>query len=261
MRSAIGIAALVAATLAGSGAAARGEESANLAPHGPRASLASPAATLSADSLVALAARSIRNAAGALPAGATLTCDPIALPQPMALPADATRIDVALADATPAALMTPVCRVYAGGRIVRSVPISMRVRVEAPTLVTTRRVERGEAIAPDAVRSIDGEIAPPWSDALVDPAQVAGRVARRTLAAGEILRPDLLETAPLVRRGQKVLLVLESPSVRILASGTARGDGRLGDEIAVLRDGMKRAIRGRVIGDGRLAITVKAFQI
>lgn len=212
------------------------------------AAVAGEGVAVAPDSLVALAASAVERAVGPLPAGARLTCAPAAAPPPgVGVDAAGARIDVVLSDAAPAALMTPVCRVFSGDRLVRSVPIPMRLRVVAPALRTARRIERGEPIALDAVRAVEEEIAPPWSGVVTDLLDLEGRVARRPLAAGEILRRDLVDLPPVVRRGDRITVVVESTTVRILAAAVARADGRLGETIPVLREGGRRPLRAEVL--------------
>ena len=78
----------------------------------------------------------------------------------------------------------------------------------ARVLVLTRPVARGELLTADMLRSdvldVRGSAA-----YLRDPAQAAGRVAKRRLEAGTILDKDMIAPPILVQRNRPVRLVVE----------------------------------------------------
>lgn len=211
---------------------------------------------VSADTLEALARECVRVRAGALPPGATLTLDPLVSPAAVAAPDGALRIDVAAADTRIGSIMTPVARIVVDGRIVRSVPVPLRLRLVGPRARATRTLAEGDSVTADALQPVIEEIPVPWDAWIADASEVSGLVASRVIAAGEIVRRDLFETPALVRRGDPVMLELESASVRILARGTAREDGRAGQRIRVARDGERRLLRAVVVARDRVRVAL-----
>jgi flagellar basal body P-ring formation protein FlgA len=212
--------------------------------------------TLSADTLLALAEQCVRARAGALPEGATLVLEPLLRPEAIALPGAAVRIEVTLAETRVAPLMTPIVRVHAGGRVARSVPIPFRLSLSGVRVRASRTLAKGEAASAGAFDSVAEEIPIPWDAWVASAVEIEGLVARRIIAAGEIVRRDLFETPAVVRRGDAIVLELDSPSVRILARGTAREDGRIGERIRVARDGDRRPLRAIVISRDRARVAL-----
>jgi flagella basal body P-ring formation protein FlgA len=65
--------------------------------------------------------------------------------------------------------------------------------------------------------------------------------------AGTVLRPDLLEFPPLVKRGDRVRIVLESAGLRISAFGQAKQKGAQGEMIPVVNLDSNKVIHARVV--------------
>jgi flagella basal body P-ring formation protein FlgA len=211
---------------------------------------------LSADTLLALAEQCVRARAGALPTGATLVLDPLLRPEAVALGGDSARIEVTLAETRVAPLMTPIVRIHVDGRVARSVPIPFRLSLTGVRVRASRTLVKGEAASAAAFDSVTEEIPIPWDAWVGSAAEIEGLVARRVIAAGEIVRRDLFETPAVVHRGDPIVLELDSPSVRILARGTAREDGRIGERIRVARDGERKPLRATVVGRDRVRVAL-----
>jgi flagella basal body P-ring formation protein FlgA len=136
---------------------------------------------------------------------------------------------------------------------------SMRVAGVALDLVEvgvlSRSIERGEAIRATDVtveRRPREAVAP---DAVLDLGPVEGRVARRALAAGGLVRNGDLIRPTLVDKGEVVTVVYEAPGMALSLRATAAEAGALGDVIGVVNPSSKKAIQAKVIGPGRVAVS------
>jgi len=65
------------------------------------------------------------------------------------------------------------------------------------------------------------------------PGQAVGKRVRHSVDAGSVLTGDSLEDVPVVERGDRVTIVVESDALRITAMGIAEGRGAVGDQIRV----------------------------
>jgi flagella basal body P-ring formation protein FlgA len=70
------------------------------------------------------------------------------------------------------------------------------------------------------------------------------------IAAQTVVTGPMIETPPLVRRGDSVTIVAEAGAMRVTAAGEARQKGGRGDRIAVVNLDSRRTIYAQVI-DGR----------
>ena len=88
-----------------------------------------------------------------------------------------------------------------------------------------------------------------------DIAGAIGQRAKRFIPAGSMVAPDLLESVPLVTRGQLVTLVSVAGTVRIVTTGKALQSGLLGQSISIRGLDNKRVeLDAVVIGPGEVRI-------
>lgn len=86
-------------------------------------------------------------------------------------------------------------------------------------------------------------------------ASAIGQRAKRFIPAGSMVEPDVLESVPLVTRGQLVTLVSVAGTVRIVTTGKALQSGLLGQAISVRALDNKRVeLEAVVIGPGEVRI-------
>lgn len=126
--------------------------------------------------------------------------------------------------------------------------------VERPVTqwVAARDLARGERLAAGDLRPETRWLRrmPP----AVDPAALVGRLLRRSVAAGELLTPQLVLEQPLVRAGSPVTALWPGPGFVIELQAVAAGDARPGERVAVRRPGDKALLTGTVLEDGRVQL-------
>jgi flagella basal body P-ring formation protein FlgA len=82
----------------------------------------------------------------------------------------------------------------------------------------------------------------------IDDLEVAiGKRTRRALDSGTVLRPDLLELPPLVKRGDRVRIIAESAGLRISAVGQVKQKGAQGELVPVMNLDSNRVVHARVV--------------
>ncbi|GGK52310.1 flagellar basal body P-ring formation chaperone FlgA [Salinarimonas ramus] len=120
--------------------------------------------------------------------------------------------------------------------------------------VLARGIERGEAIRADDYRIERRAVEQVPADGRLDAIEVDGRVARRTLAAGQLLRQGDVERPVLVERNGTVLMVYESGALTLTLRGRARQAGSEGDIVDVENPVSERIVQGEVIGPGTVRV-------
>ena len=110
-----------------------------------------------------------------------------------------------------------------------SVFLPVQIKVYAAAPVAARSIARGQALGPDDVRFDRVELTqwPPGALATAD--QLDGRLATRTIAAGEPLRRELFRAAPVVLAGDPVKIVFSGAGFLVSTEGralTLAGDGQ-----------------------------------
>ncbi len=133
----------------------------------------------------------------------------------------------------PIGLVSLEIEVSAREKPVQTIPLVARVAMVKPTVVARRAVNQSASI-----RAADLEVIPMTfhrleSTGFDDPGKAIGQRARRLIPEGTVVEADMLETSPLVFRGQLVRLISGVGSVKVTASGKAMQNGMLGEGIKV----------------------------
>ncbi len=124
------------------------------------------------------------------------------------------------------------------------VPVTV-VRSE-PVLVLRHAVARDAVLEPQDVMVESRRVSGFTAAYLSSPAELHGRSARRTLAAGTALTIDMLTPDLIVHRGQEVTLVVQTAGIEVRAAGRALEDAAAGARIHVANASSKKIVEGVV---------------
>lgn len=133
--------------------------------------------------------------------------------------------------------------------------VVLRVERRVQVVVAARDIPRGTLIAATDLRLEERAADARSANAASDPAQLVGGLARRDLAAGELLGPALAMLPPAVRAGAPVTAVLPGRGFAIEMPGTALADARAGERVQVRRAHDGVVIAGIARADGTVAVT------
>jgi flagella basal body P-ring formation protein FlgA len=123
---------------------------------------------------------------------------------------------------------------------------SVAVSTDLPVLVARRALPRDAVPTPADFTVVVRRV--PGTSALFisDPAQLAGKRLLRPIGVGEVLSADALLTAPVVRRGQQVLLLAHAGGMDVRVTVVALMDGRPEERIRVQNPGSQRVVEATV---------------
>lgn len=128
------------------------------------------------------------------------------------------------------------------------------VEVTVEVVVAKRPIERFRRIEPEDVSMKRVNLAEVSSSSIRDMSQVMDKRARRRIAPNEVIRTDMVEFPPLVKRGDRVFIIAESPGMRITALGEARENGAAGDTIRVVNLDSKKSLYGSVVDGNTIQV-------
>lgn len=138
---------------------------------------------------------------------------------------------------------------YDGDRVVRQETVRTRALVLRRVGVVARAVERGREIGPS-----DVGVEARWVEPGVEPAEpgsIVGRVASSRLAVGSVIEPTELEERVLIRRGDLVVLKMQSGGVSVaVREARALGDAARDGVLTVELPGSRRRVTARAAGPG-----------
>lgn len=147
-----------------------------------------------------------------------------------------------------------VVRVACPGAPGWAVHLPVSVQAKGDVLVAARPLPRGHRVQAGDLRRQTLELGALNGQYLLDETAALGQALRRSIASGERLAPSLLQAPVLVRRGDPVLMQLQSNKFVIHANGRAMASGGAGERIAVENLSSKRVVHGTVTGDGRVTV-------
>jgi flagella basal body P-ring formation protein FlgA len=107
--------------------------------------------------------------------------------------------------------------------------------------IATRALQRGDTLRLEDIAIVDTIIVWRWSTSAPDTTRAqAGWIARRPIAAGEVLRFPAVGAPPVVTAGARVSVIYQDGPVRILLTGVATNTAPLGAPVGVRIDPTRR---------------------
>ncbi len=123
--------------------------------------------------------------------------------------------------------------VVSAGRSVQTVPLVAQVSLIRRAVVARRTINQDAAVQPADVESASLTFTRLDKLGVDELAAVVGQRAKRVIPAGSLLEAEMLESVPLVLRGQLVTLTSVAGGIRVVTTAKAAQDGRFGDLIKV----------------------------
>lgn len=137
----------------------------------------------------------------------------------------------------------------------KPVRVSGQLVETAEVVVPLRTIARGETLTAADVtverRPRDAQ----FNDVLGEMKAAVGKVAKRMLVAGSVLRNSDVQREEVVGRGEIVTIVYESRGIAISLRGRANEAGAVGDVISITNPQSKRVLQGTVTGPGRVNVS------
>ncbi len=147
--------------------------------------------------------------------------------------------------------LLPVALVFAvDGRFERKVTALVGLEVIEHIVVSRKPIPRLKIITPDDVMlrpmNVVGR-----GDAIIRAVEdVVGKRARRAIGMNMELHAGLVEWPPVVKKGDRVLIVAESGNLRITTMGEVKSTGKVGEQVRVVNLDSKKTVMAQVL-DGR----------
>jgi flagella basal body P-ring formation protein FlgA len=137
----------------------------------------------------------------------------------------------------------------ANGEKAREVRVQARVEIYADVLVARNSLRRHQVVEEKDVQVVNKNITPLPGDVATDLQEVLGKRMTLSVNSQEVLRKSMVEVPPLVKKGDRVTLLVENPSFTITSVGEAKEDGRKGDRIRAVNIASKKEVYGEVLDD------------
>jgi flagella basal body P-ring formation protein FlgA len=140
------------------------------------------------------------------------------------------------------------------GKFYKRVWAIAKVELMAEVVFTKKPLGRHRPITESDIVLRKMDLAKLPSDVITDPDSVLGKRTRRAIGSNTVMRANLVESPPLVKRGDVVVILAESGGLRITALGQVKKKGRLGESIPVMNYDSKKVVYARVIDSNTLKV-------
>jgi flagella basal body P-ring formation protein FlgA len=140
------------------------------------------------------------------------------------------------------------------GRFVKKVWVNVDIEVLMEVVVTKRPLGRYKLITEDDIHLVEMDLAELPSNVIASCDEVLGKRTRRAIDSNMVLKPDLVELPPLVKRGDIVLIIAESEGVKVTTLGKVKEKGRKGDMVKVVNIDSNKGIYARVIDSSSVKV-------
>lgn len=145
--------------------------------------------------------------------------------------------------------------VFVDGEAFITLPVTVRLTIEAPVYVTTQKLNRYTVLSEDCLRREIRTLV--TGKECLTPLAVEEYWVIRDLPAGKVLMSEDLQEKPLILKGSKVRLVLTSGPVQVELTAQAEEHGWLGDRITVTNLSSNRPLAATVTGPGMVEVTLE----
>jgi flagella basal body P-ring formation protein FlgA len=148
-----------------------------------------------------------------------------------------------------------VIDVWVDGKQLRKLPLSGKVSVMQKVVRAARRIRRGQMIVREDVVSVEENNDSLLRDVLMDPDEASGKRAVRTIQPGQLLTSQMVESPPLVKKGDRVVIKAENQFISATTAGRVLEEGRSGDHVRVINIRSGKEIVATVRGPSMVEVS------
>jgi flagella basal body P-ring formation protein FlgA len=138
-------------------------------------------------------------------------------------------------------------RFLINGKEVKKSRVTAQVNIFTDVVVARSFLRKGLVIQEKDLQLVNKNISALAPDVVTDFEEVVGKRTTLTMNSQEVFRKGMLERAPLVKKGDRITLIVENSHFRITSMGEVQEEGGKGERIRLLNVASKREVYGRVL--------------
>lgn len=138
------------------------------------------------------------------------------------------------------------------GREVKTLRASVTVRTFKEVVVALNPIRMGQKIQKDDLKLQRMESTDMFG-VLDSIAEAAGMIAKRPITAGSVIKKDYIKPEAVIRRGDRVSVLISNSNLKIKTAATAVEDG-YNDKMISARTASGKEVSGRVVGPGEILV-------
>ncbi|WP_321367246.1 flagellar basal body P-ring formation chaperone FlgA [uncultured Desulfuromusa sp.] len=139
------------------------------------------------------------------------------------------------------------------GQIISNQSIRIELEAIAEVAVPTRSIRRGEILDADSFELRFQDITK-LKDPIFADDDIIGKQLKRSVRLGEPLQTNQVEFPPVIKRGERVVIQVQSMGLMLSAAGEAKQDGSTGEAIRVMNTNSHKEILCQVVAPGLVKV-------
>lgn len=132
-----------------------------------------------------------------------------------------------------------------------SIYIPVQIKISRDLIISARTLSMGQIIHEEDIARLTSEVN--QSGVITDARLVIGKVLRYSVAAGYVLRDDMLRAPYSVKQGQSVQLTVQGNGFKLSSSGVALNNASEGETVQI-RTSTGRTVSGIAVNEGIVKI-------
>lgn len=137
-----------------------------------------------------------------------------------------------------------------------SIYVPAQVVLFRSVVVASRSLERGDVVAASDLTTEVLNTTALRQGQLADPVNIIGKEVKRPVQKGEPFRAAALDAPLVIKRGDPVIIELQTGMISVNTGGIAMANGRIGDRIRVRNGQSERIVSAQVIAAGKVAAAI-----
>jgi len=129
----------------------------------------------------------------------------------------------------------------------RSIYVTADLEILTEVVIASRPLKRRTVITEDDVRIQEMDLAVLSANTVLKSEDVLGKRTKREINPNMVFRTDLIEVPPVIKKGDTVMIIAESDSIKISMIGAARDEGCIGERIRVENIDSKKFIYAEIL--------------
>jgi flagella basal body P-ring formation protein FlgA len=138
-------------------------------------------------------------------------------------------------------------RFLINGKEAKKCRVTAQVNIFTDVVVARSFLKKGHVIQEKDLQLVNKNISLLAPDVVTDFEEVVGKRTTLTMNSQEAFRKGMVERAPLVKKGDRITLIVENNHFRITSVGEVQEEGGRGERIRLLNVVSKREVYGRVL--------------
>jgi flagellar basal body P-ring formation protein FlgA len=143
--------------------------------------------------------------------------------------------------------ISAILRFQLNGQEVKRLSVTARVEIYADVVSVSRYLKKHQEIEEKDVQLENRNISLLAPDVVTDVKAVLGKRTTLSVNGREILRTSMVELVPAVKKGDRIMLLVEGHQFKITTLGEAKEEGRRGERIKLVNLSSKKEVYGKVL--------------